>query len=60
MTDAIKPSPNGTWRETPKSVFKRLRRPESPKDFLRRMSREQQAATAVQQQQQPPVYPGLG
>jgi len=60
MTNANGTPSNGTWRETPKSVFKRLPRPESPKAFLKRMSRQQQqqAAADQQQQQAPAGVPG--
>lgn len=48
MTDTHKPTLTGTWRETPKTVFKKLPRSESPKDFLRRMSRQPQAVGELQ------------
>jgi hypothetical protein len=48
MTTAVENESLRTWRETPKSVFKRLPRPQSPKAFLKRMSRQQQMAAAQQ------------
>lgn len=47
MPNGTKLSSTETWRETPKSVFRRLprpREPESPKAFFKRMADQHQVA----------------